>query len=220
MLPNIEWWEVLIRLFGAIICGGLFGLEREFSGHPAGLRTHILVCLGACLVMLISLYGFDNTADPARLAAQVVSGIGFLGAGAIIREGGDIKGITTAAALWIVAIVGLAIGNGAYLAAAITTVSSIILMILLRSLQKKLGRRSQRFVIILDGQKPMLKKLVEICDELDVIITHVEAKTVEWGNVDALQISASFNPRTAKTSISTLFIEIEDQLKPLSIKLK
>ena len=93
-------------------------------------------------------------------------------------------------------------------------------MILLRSLQKKLGRRSQHFVIILDGQKPMLKKLVEICDELDVIITHVEAKTVEWGNVDALQISASFNPRTAKTSISTLFIEIEDQLKPLSIKLK
>ena len=108
------WYEIVFRLFLAIILSGIIGFERELHGRPAGLRTHVLVALGAALVMLISIDGFGGSGDPARLAAQVVSGIGFLGAGAILRDGGDIKGITTAATLWIVGMIGLACGNGYY----------------------------------------------------------------------------------------------------------
>ncbi|HBL37110.1 MAG TPA: methyltransferase, partial [Firmicutes bacterium] len=106
----------------ATLLGAVIGLEREQHGRPAGLRTHILVALGSCLIMLVSIYGFPSGtgSDPARLAAQVVSGIGFLGAGTILRDGTSIRGLTTAASLWVVAGIGLAAGTGFYWAAAIT----------------------------------------------------------------------------------------------------
>ncbi len=124
---NISEWEIAARLGLTCILAGLIGLERESQGRPAGLRTHILVSLGSCLMMIISkygFYGFDNI-DPARLAAQVVSGIGFLGAGTILREGSSVKGLTTAACLWEVAGIGLAIANGMYFAGLLTTAVSV-----------------------------------------------------------------------------------------------
>lgn len=103
---------MIIRLLLAGLMGGIIGLERESHGRPAGLRTHIIVSLGSCLIMLVSIYGFEDAGnrDPARLAAQVISGIGFLGAGTILREGATIIGLTTAASLWVVAGIGLAMG--------------------------------------------------------------------------------------------------------------
>lgn len=103
----------------AAVLGGLVGMEREWNNHAAGFRTHILVCLGAATIMLLSIYGFSqfvNEAnvrmDPARLAAQVISGVGFLGAGAILRNGPVISGLTTAASVWVVAAIGLCVGAG------------------------------------------------------------------------------------------------------------
>ena len=121
----------VIRLFVACVLGGIIGLERQQRHKSAGLRTHILVSLGSCLVMIISVkiysavQGLTN-ADPARLAAQVVSGIGFLGAGTIMKEGLTIRGLTTAASLWVVAGVGLAVGGGYYIGAAATTFFSYL----------------------------------------------------------------------------------------------
>lgn len=115
----IEQNEMILRLILSTILGGLIGLEREASNRPAGLRTHILVSLGSTLLMLVSMYGFKG-GDPARLAAQVVSGIGFLGAGTILREGNNIRGLTTAASLWVSGGIGLAIGNGYYMGGIIT----------------------------------------------------------------------------------------------------
>ncbi|MBU5425848.1 MgtC/SapB family protein [Tissierella pigra] len=120
--------EIIGRLLLSAIVGGLIGVEREANNRPAGLRTHILVTLGSTLIMLISIDGFlklnDSVprGDPARLAAQVVSGIGFLGAGTIMRTGNNISGLTTAASLWVCAGIGLAIGSGYYLGAVVTTV--------------------------------------------------------------------------------------------------
>lgn len=128
----ITQWEILIRLVLAVAAGGLIGLEREIHGRAAGFRTHILVCLGSTLIMLLSIYGFTGApvqGDPARLAAQVVSGIGFLGAGTILREGLSIKGLTTAASLWVVAGIGLAIGSGFYLGAVIATVLAVLTLV-------------------------------------------------------------------------------------------
>ena len=119
-------WELLLRLVLACVFGGIIGYERQSRRKTAGLRTNVLVCLGACLIMILSQEIYQHVegktnADPARLAAQVVSGIGFLGAGAIMKEGLTVTGLTTAACLWVVAGVGLAVGGGFYSGAFITT---------------------------------------------------------------------------------------------------
>ena len=127
--------EMLLRLVTAAALGSLIGFERERLLWAAGIRTHMLVCVGSCLIMIVSQYGFSSilneknvVLDPSRITAQVVSGIGFLGAGAILARGEIIKGLTTAASIWTVAAVGLAVGGGLYLAASTSTV--IILIIL------------------------------------------------------------------------------------------
>lgn len=116
----ITGFEVVTRLILSAIVSGFIGYEREVHSRPAGLRTHILVTLGSTLIMLISLEGFTS-GDPSRLAAQVVSGIGFLGAGTIMRTGNNISGLTTAASLWVCAGIGLAIGAGYYIGVIVTT---------------------------------------------------------------------------------------------------
>ena len=121
----ISDWELCFRLFLSCVMGGFIGYERQSRRKSAGLRTNMLVCLGSCLIMLLSQDMYQQVegktnADPARLAAQVVSGIGFLGAGAIMKEGLTVTGLTTAACLWVVAGVGLAIGGGFYVGAIFT----------------------------------------------------------------------------------------------------
>jgi putative Mg2+ transporter-C (MgtC) family protein len=107
--------ELLARLLLAAVLGGAIGAERELNDQPAGLRTHMLLTIGACLFTLISAYGFGRGTDPSRIAAQIVTGIGFLGGGAIVRHGLTVKGVTTAASIWATASVGVAIGAGSYL---------------------------------------------------------------------------------------------------------
>jgi putative Mg2+ transporter-C (MgtC) family protein len=130
-LPTLDWWEVFLRLALAAVLGAAIGLERELREREAGLRTHLLVSLGSALFTIVSAYGFHAflasgasvvRADPTRIAAQIVTGIGFLGAGAIIRQGLSVRGLTTAATLWVVAAIGLAAGAGYYSGAVIATV--------------------------------------------------------------------------------------------------
>lgn len=125
--------QMIVRLGFATLSGGLIGLEREYHGKVAGFRTHALVCLGSALIMLVSIdiyeaYKGITVVDPSRIAAQVVSGIGFLGAGAIIRFPTGITGLTTAASLWVVAAIGLACGAGFFRSALITT--GLVLVVL------------------------------------------------------------------------------------------
>jgi len=122
---------MILRLLLATALGAIIGYQRERAGKAAGLRTHILICVGAALFTIASLYGFGATADPARVAAGIVAGIGFLGAGAIIRTGeGIVAGLTTAATIWAVAGIGLAAGAGLYLASAVTTALILIVLFL------------------------------------------------------------------------------------------
>ena len=123
--------QMILRLLLAATLGAIIGYQRERAGKPAGLRTHILICVGAALFTISSLYGFGAAADPARVAAGIVVGIGFLGAGAIIRRGeGVVEGLTTAATIWAVAGIGLAAGAGLYLLSAVTTVVILIVLFL------------------------------------------------------------------------------------------
>ena len=118
--PSLHLW-MLIRLVIAVLLGSLVGYERERQGKPAGLRTHAMVALGAALFTVVSLYGFGPTADTSRLAAMIVSGIWFLGAGAILHERGGVQGLTTAASLWVTAAIGIAVGVGMMLMSVATT---------------------------------------------------------------------------------------------------
>jgi len=112
---------MVLRLLIATVLGGLIGYERELAEKPAGLRTNLLVCLGAALFTVASIYGFGSEGDSSRVAAGIVAGIGFLGAGTILRGDGAVHGITTAATIWAVAAIGLAVGAGLYLVAVVTT---------------------------------------------------------------------------------------------------
>ena len=149
-IPTLSWGEVVLRVVLAAVLGGAVGVEREIREREAGLRTHLLVSVGAALFTLASAYGFREfltnggsvvRADPTRIAAQIVSGIGFLGAGAIIRQGLSVRGLTTAATLWVVAAIGLASGAGYYTAAVITTLVALVSLWPLRLLAYRILRR-------------------------------------------------------------------------------
>jgi len=135
VVPEITFAEELLRITLAAGLGAAVGLERELREHEAGLRTHMLVAVGSALFTLVSAYGFGEffaqtgpvvPVDPTRIAAQIVTGIGFLGAGAIIRQGMNVRGLTTAATLWAVAAIGLACGAGYYSGAVATTVVVLV----------------------------------------------------------------------------------------------
>src|SRR6184192_3671161 len=149
-IPTLTWPHVLLRLAVAGGLGGAIGLERELRERQAGLRTHLVVCVGSALFTIVSAYGFSEfllhggsvvRADPTRIAAQIVSGIGFLGAGAIIRQGLSVRGLTTAATLWVVAAIGLATGAGYYSGALITTGVVLLALYPLRIVAYRILRR-------------------------------------------------------------------------------
>lgn len=134
--------SAVFKLILSLIAGGLVGLNREQHKQPAGFRTHILICVGATLLMMLSIYipqvYFDfKNGDPSRIAAQVVSGIGFLGAGAIIRMGSNVRGLTTAASIWLMSAIGLAIGAGLYVIAFVTVIIALFTLILLERWEKR-----------------------------------------------------------------------------------
>lgn len=175
-MPDIVWWEVLLRLGAAAALGGAIGIERELRDREAGFRTHLLVSLGAALFTLVSAYAWTDftfsqaggvTFDPTRIAAQIVTGIGFLGAGAIIRQGLSVRGLTTAATLWIVAAVGMACGAGFYWAAAAGTVIALISLWPLRVVSRRLFDRPHRRHLSVDLRRghaaaPVLAALEEL----------------------------------------------------------
>lgn len=145
-------WDVFLRMLCAMAVGTVIGTEREYSKRPAGMRTHILVALGACAVMLtgqmifIQYNAYGATPDPARLAAQVITGVGFLGAGTILREGPTVHGLTTAASLWAVACLGVAAGGGYFAIALVGTVFIFITLTFFEMLQNRLVGQDSNLV--------------------------------------------------------------------------
>ena len=148
--------ELYFRLILSAVIGGSIGIEREVKSRAAGLRTHILVSVGSTLIMLVSIYGFGKDADPSRLASQVVSGIGFLGAGTILRTGNGIKGLTTAASLWVCSGIGLAIGAGYYLGGVITSFIVLISLIVLGSVERKVAKNTHKIIHVIGDERPGL----------------------------------------------------------------
>ncbi len=204
--------EFIIRLFMSLAMGFLLGLERELTNKYAGLRTHILVCLGACIFTLLSIYGFptyapgdnivvDNATgirDTSRVAAQIVTGIGFIGAGTVLRNGPMVFGLTTAATLWIAASIGMACGAGMYGIALISTVLSVAVLTLIRIFERQFLPTS--------GKQVRRCKLVVYCsgDDVKQIYDYLSSKLENIRDFTSKKLIE--NPR--KTKISVIFDSI------------
>lgn len=132
----------LLRCLIAAICGGIIGVEREMKNKPAGFRTNILICLGASIYMSVGLLVPGSTIDPTRIAAQVVTGIGFLGAGCIIQDGNHVRGLTSAATIWVVAAIGIVAGAGYPLLASVSAVLVVLTLAALRRVEERLFKRA------------------------------------------------------------------------------
>lgn len=205
---HITQFDLTLRVLLALVCGGGIGLERELSNHAAGFRTHILVCVGSAAIMLLSIYGFGDFVteanvrlDPARLAAQVISGIGFLGAGAIMRSGTSVKGLTTAASIWVVAAIGLCIGAGFLYCAFLVTSTVIVCLFILNKIEKQFmrNRRDQQVMITFIDHPGDLGKITSSFGEHGIQVNHIQIATEERTTGNGLKetiIEAKFKCRT------------------------
>jgi putative Mg2+ transporter-C (MgtC) family protein len=138
-------WNTVYHVILAAVLGGIVGAERELSGHPAGLRTNILIATSSCLFTLLSIYAFPGTPrDTARVAAQIVTGVGFLGAGAVIQTRRAVHGLTTAATIWMVAAVGMAAATDLYILGIVTTLVTTVTLVLLAPLSNRMAARAER----------------------------------------------------------------------------
>ena len=181
-LREVTYLAVVLRIFAAVVVGGVLGLERGMKNRPAGLRTYMLVYVGACVIMLTNQYIYQvfGSGDPVRMGAQVVSGIGFLGAGTIIvTRRNQIKGLTTAAGLWSAAGVGLALGVGFYEAAIVGTVAVFFVMTLLQRMDNKLHRRSRRLEAYIELSGISLGDFLRTMRESEIEISDVQRESGE-----------------------------------------
>ncbi|MDF2546950.1 MAG: hypothetical protein K0R93_1848 [Anaerosolibacter sp.] len=200
--------DIIIRLSLSCLLGGLIGIERESLNRPAGFRTHILVCIGSTLIMLVNLYLFYSfkaytTMDPARLGAQVISGIGFLGAGTIIREGSSVKGLTTAAGLWAVAGIGIAIGSGFYIGAIATTIIVLITLIIFSKFERNFLPRFDHttFIQLISIDKPgQIGKIGTTLGDLNITIKNISMSPVDDVFI-SIQLQLSIPKKVQKSSI-------------------
>ena len=183
MIDINQTLTILFRIFLAVVLAFIPGIERELTGKFAGLRTHILVCLGACVFTILSVYGFEmrldtNFAevngltrpfiqnDPARIAAQVITGIGFIGAGTVMRHGSNVFGITTAATLWVCAAIGMSCGCGEYVTAVIASLATLVVLISIRRLEKSF--LSKKKISYRDFQISITATM-DACDNIELI---------------------------------------------------
>lgn len=191
--------EIVLRLTLGVLLGGLVGLERERLEWVAGLRTHMLVCLGATLVMVVSAFGFSDILgtqgvilDPSRVAAQVVSGIGFLGAGTILFLRQEvIRGLTTAASLWTVAAIGLAVGGGLYLAAVTATALVLVVLAVVKPLERRMFRRDQirRIAVTIERARVSLVDIDAMLEDGGFVVKEVTLRRGDLADEAVVQIS-------------------------------
>jgi len=214
---------VLFRILLSILLGFVLGLERELYKRPAGLRTHILVCMASCLIMLVSMYGFDS-GDPARVAAQVVSGVGFLGAGAIMREdkGNGIKGITTAATIWVSAMIGLSCGNGFYFGAILVTFCSLTILTILRRVEVRMAASSKyksKMFLVVKLQDEIISGIRAKIKDCNLQIDDLESKVITVDKVKAMKITITFERDSSFDSLYEFVRKIESDYSPIELKL-
>ena len=224
-----EYFEIAFRLVAALFAGGLIGLERSHRGRPAGFRTHALVCLASSLLMLVTVYelhwipksqaGATVVLDPTRMAQGIMTGIGFVGAGAIIKDGFSVRGLTTAASIWITAAIGILTGIGFYFAAAIGTVLALGTLSLFRWVEARLPTESYaNFMVRYKRAEAIseaaLRRLVDehgfslrtmsyrLHGEVDVLEYRTVVRTMDPANLEKLSVALSADHKVLEYRIA------------------
>jgi len=209
-VPMLTEMDMVIRLLAGFAAGGIIGFERASRHQVAGLRTHILIALGSTLLMILSIwipqeYNMLKNGDPGRIAAQVVSGIGFLGAGAILRLGNNVKGLTTAASLWFVAGVGLAVGAGLFFAAAIAEALGLFTLVALDLVEKKLfpAERNKLLELSFKSAIPDTRKALDVLSSYGVRVQSIDVdQTLTKGGGSRIRLLVGFPTTTDLQKLS------------------
>ena len=218
--------EIVLRLLCAMFIGAVIGTERELTHRPAGMRTHMLVALGSCVVMITSQMifhqyrAFGATPDPARLSAQVITGVGFLGAGTILKEGPSIKGLTTAASVWAVACLGIAVGGGYYVLGILGTVGMIVILVLFEWLQEKLMHERYAlylFSVSCSDVVSMLERINQLATECDASLKAIQVDGKEDGEVE-ITFKADFGGRHSDQRMQRFFAGLSSDAHADSVK--
>lgn len=217
--------DILLRLLFAMLVGAVIGTEREYTHRPAGMRTHMLVALGACAVMITGqmifsqYYPLGALPDPARLAAQVIAGVGFLGAGTILREGTSIKGLTTAASIWTVACLGVAVGAGLYIVGIVGTVFMMITLVVFERVQKRFlhGRDvNYTFSVTARNVTAMMERMNTLVQQADAQLTFIRMDEREEGI--ELQFRINFGRRHYHGRVNEFFTALGECEDVISVK--
>ena len=207
--------SILVRILLAAVGGSLIGLNRRKAGQPAGMRTHMLVCIGAALVMLTGQYSYElyGQGDPTRLGAQVISGIGFLGAGSIIISGkshNNVKGLTTAAGLWGSACIGLAVGIGFYSAAIITTIVVTLVLSKFKNLEQKLILEDVQFQLYMEVEETAMAQILQKMTDIHLEIEDLSVIKKKKSGIQKVSLSVHNTGKGSKEEILRKLEEIHE----------
>lgn len=211
------WGNLLLSVISVVLCvllTGLVGFEREKRGRSAGLRTHLLVGVGSCVIMIISIYGFpsafESHRDVARLAAGVLTGVGFLGAGAIIHDHGSIKGLTTAGTIWLVMAIGLACGSFNFLLAFLVTFVVMVVLTLFRKIETKLNKNSPILLVVSETSVPVMALVLSYAKQNKLLVSDVSTELVNEKTLQTIFKLTSENNAAIDVS------KIEEDIKKLT----
>ena len=212
----------LIALVLCVILVGAVGIEREKRGRSAGLRTHLLVGVGSCIIMMISIYGFPQIfaehRDVARLAAQVITGVGFLGAGAIMHRNSGIKGLTTAGTIWVAMAIGIACGSFNFIIAALGTGLIILVLTLFKKVEVKISKNSPTITLVAPVSEPILGKILKVSKEFDCTIHGLSTTPVE-GSDEKVEVTFQAVFDSAEDRVLEYVSKLEKETEALNVSL-
>ena len=218
-------WPVgtlLLSLAALVLCVilvGIVGIERERKGRSAGLRTHLLVGIGSTIVMIISIYGFPagQSRDVARLAAQVITGVGFLGAGAIMHRSSGIKGLTTAGTIWVSMAIGIACGSFNFILAIAGTLLIFLVLTLFRKVEVRISKNNPTMVIVVPMGEAVLGKLHKVCKEFDCSLHSMSSSVIEEDGKNCVEIVFQILFESGGERSEEFLARVEQEIKPISI---
>lgn len=215
---------IIAILLSVVLCGAI-GIEREWRGRSAGLRTHLLVGVGSCIIMIISIYGFPTlfegyNRDVARLAAQVITGVGFLGAGAIFQRNSGVKGLTTAGTIWIVMAIGIACGSFNFIIAIVTTVVVGVVLTIFRKLEFRINKKNLLLVLTASSDKPVLSKVLEVSREFDCNVHPLSSELVSAeGANNVIQFFFQVQFHSGESRAAEFIAKLEEETGAISINI-
>ena len=219
-------WGNLILVGIAIVLSvllcGCVGIEREYKGRSAGLRTHLLVGVGSCIIMIISIYGFPamfgEKRDVARLAAQIITGVGFLGAGAIIHQKSGIKGLTTAGTIWIVMAIGIACGSFNFVIAIFATIVIMIILVFFKYIEAKINRNKPYIILIVPAEEPVLEKVLAISHKFNCNILDFATELIDEPTGKKLECTFQAVFKDSDAKVLEFIAELKKETKAMNVQ--